>query len=595
MKIKYSILAFLLLYSGVLFAQNVKITAQASTTTAATGEVFEVTFNIIESGGSFSPPNFRGFQEVGQSSSSYIDNNSSSTTVKYQLVPLSVGDFTIDPAVVVANGKRFSSNVLKIKVIKGKPVPQNAQQQSAPDNAVSNRDLKDLTKVVFMRAVVDKSTVYQGEQIILNYRIYSRLGIEQIAPNKLPELNGFWSEEIKANQQQQVRDEVYKGVRYRVLDLKQAILFPEHAGDLTIDPFGAIFYVDVPVQSDDPMDQFFGSVNQVKYQAKSAPLTIHVKPLPQAGKPDSFTGAVGDFNMEASVDKTELKANEALNYKVKVSGYGNIKLLKSLGTAFPADFEKYDPKISDSVNDDESGVSGYRFYNYLLIPRHQGDYTIDPLKFSYFNPISNKYITVTSKGFHIKVDKGTSESNVTELNEADKQDIKMLSKDIRYIKTSNADLDKSDDAFYGSVGYYLLLLFGPLLCCGAYAYRNWLIKTNSDAVKVKSRKAGKVAAKHLANAEKQLLANNKQAFYENISTGLYGYLTDKLNIQYANLDRETIISALKGKSVSDKVVGQLLDTLDLCEMARYAPVQNISEKEVFEKAKGIINDIENEI
>jgi len=239
-------------------------------------------------------------------------------------------------------------------------------------------------------------------------------------------------------------------------------------------------------------------------------------------------------------------------------------------------------------------VSGTRYYNYLLIPRHQGEYTIDPLKFSYFNPKANRYFTITSKSFHIKVDKGSAESNVTAFSDAGKQDIRMLDKDIRYIKTSD-DGPGSGDSFFGSSWYYLLLLIGPIAVLAAYLYRNWLIKNNSDIVKVKSRQAGKVAAKHLASAQKQLLANNSKSFYEDISKGLYGYSSDKLNIQYANLDRETIISALKARAVSDKLTRRLLDTLDLCEMARYAPVKHISEKQVFEQAKGIINDIENEI
>jgi hypothetical protein len=317
--------------------------------------------------------------------------------------------------------------------------------------------------------------------------------------------------------------------------------------------------------------------------------------LPEAGKPDSFTGAVGEFRMKSSTDKTELKANDALNYKVTVSGRGNIKLLKTLSTNFPADFEKYDPKITDSVTENESGVAGDRFYNYLLIPRHQGNFTIDPLKFSYFDPSNGRYETLTSKAFHIKVAKGRNESNVTAFSDAGKQDIKMLDKDIRYIKTSDDNLAGRKGMFFGSIAYYALLLIGPVACCGAFSYRNWMIRTNSDLVKVKSRQAGRVAAKHLASAQKQLLANSTQAFYEDVSKGLYGYLSDKLNIQYASLDKDTVVSALKGRSVSDKLTGRLLETLDLCEMARYAPVTHISENEVFEKAKSIIKDIEHEI
>jgi hypothetical protein len=266
-----------------------------------------------------------------------------------------------------------------------------------------------------------------------------------------------------------------------------------------------------------------------------------------------------------------------------------------LNTSFPADFEKYDPKIIDTVAERGSGAAGSRVYNYLLIPRHQGDFTIDPVRFSYFNPATGRYVSLATKSFQIKVDKGVNESNVTAFSGSDKQDVKMLDKDIRYIKTGNADLSKPDDEFYGSLGYYLLLLLGPVVCFAAFIYRNWSRKNNSDLVLVKSRLASKIAAKHLANAQKQLLSNNTKAFYEAVFKGIYGYLSDKLNISAADLNKETIASNLKSRSLNESLINQLLDTLDLCEMARYAPVTHISEQEVFEKAKGIINNIENEI
>jgi hypothetical protein len=602
MKIKYLILTLFLIVAGKAFGQQAKFTASVSKSTVGTGEVFEVTFSVNANGGNFSPPDFRDFQVAGgpnQSQSMEITNGnaSSSISIGYDLVAVKEGEFTIGPASIMVNGHKLTTGPIKIKVVKGRPVPQNAQSQSsAPDNGIQQASSSDLSKLLFIKAIVDKTNVYLGQQITVTYRLYTRVNVEQTQAAMPPELNGFWSEDIKPQGQQiPTHVEVYKGARYEVADLKKTILFPERAGNLTIDPLGLTFIVRVPVQSSDPFDQFFQSDREEKYNAKSAPVTINVKPLPEAGKPAGFTGAVGNFNIESSIDKTELRANDALNYKVKVTGSGNIKLLKTLSTNFPADFEKYDPKITDTITENENGMSGSRFYNYLLIPRHQGEFNIDPLNFSFFNPAANRYVTVTANGFHIKVDKGANESNVTAFSDAEKQDIKMLSKDIRYIKTEDNNLVKNGDTFFGSIGYWLLLLVGPALCYGAYVYRNKLIEQNSDLVKVKSRKAGKIAAKHLASAQIQLTAGNAAAFYEDVFTGLYGYLSDKLNIQYADLNKETIVSALKEKKVSDQLTERLLGTLDLCEMARYAPVTHISQREVFEKAKGIINDIENEI
>lgn len=598
MKLKYYILTFLLLAANLLFADGVKFTVSVSKNQVGTGEQFEVTFSINGNGDNFTPPAMSGFQllsgpNISQSMSSINGSTSVSSSYSYDLLAVKEGEFTIGPATIVADGRKYSTNPVKIKVVKGQPVPQNTQQNQGGTASPAN---SDLSKSLFVRSAVDKNTVYQGEQIILNYRLYTLVGIEQYQVDKLPDLNGFWNEDIRNLQQQlQAHIENYKGVKYDVADIKQSILFPEHSGNITIDPFLVTFIAKVRAPSNDPMDAFFGgSFNEVKYQAKSSPVVIKVKPLPDAGKPDSFTGAVGKFSVETSLDKTDVKANDAINYRVKVTGSGNIKLLKNLSVVFPADFEKYDPKIEDTVTETENGVSGSRIYNYLLIPRHGGEYTIDPLKFSYFNPVTGKYISLSAGGFKVKVAKGANESNVTAFA-ADKQDVKVLDKDIRYIKTSDGSLSKVGDQFYGSIVYILLLLVGPILCIGAFIYRNRMREFNSDQVRVRSTRAGKVAAKHLASAQLQLNAKNTKAFYEDIFKGLYGYISDKLNIPYANLDRETIASALKNRSVSDQLVSRLLDTLDLCEMARYAPVTHISEQEVFDKAKGIINDIENEI
>jgi hypothetical protein len=600
MKIRYFILSFLLLCTNLLFADGIKFTASASKTEVGTGEQFQITFLLNANGEDFRPPNITDFQilagpSVMQSSENYNGNTTVTTSISYVLMAVKEGEFIIGPAKMVVNGRRLSTQPFKIKVVKGHPVPQNNTQQNSTDDNTPVPNTSDLSKLLFIRAVVDKNNVYDGQQITVSYRLYTRVGIDDSQPDKLPDLNGFWSEDVKRPQQVLWSNEVYKGQQYRVADIKQSILFPERDGNLTIDPLSMVFIVRQPVASSDPMEQFFGgSYKQVKYKAQSSPVTIHVKALPEEGKPAGFAGAVGKFTMDAGIDKTEIKTNDPVNYKVKITGSGNIKLFKPLTVNFPADFEKYDPKVSDTVTEDINGVSGSRIYNYLLIPRHQGDYTIEPLMFSYFNPNTGKYVTLESQPFHVKVNKGAAESNVTAFSGEEKEDVKILGKDIRYIKT-DGDLSNADDMFFGSIGYWLLIVLGPVLCIAAFAFRNKVRKDNNDVVKVKSKRAGKIAAKHLVNAQLQLTAKNTKAFYEAIFKGLYGYLGDKLNIIYANLDRETIASALKEKSVDEQLIKRLLNTLDLCEMARYAPVTHISEQEVFDKAKGIINDIENEI
>jgi hypothetical protein len=614
MKKKYFILLLLLLSTSVLFAADIHFTASVSKTEVGTTEQFEVTFTLNNNGDHFIPPSFNGFLVASGpnvSTSMEVINGKASSSMSYSYVLFGVkeGSYTIGSATITSGGRQLSTKPIKIKVVKGSAPQQNnaaaaaaaaqAQNQSnGPDSRVTlKRPGTDINKSLFIRADVDKSNVYLGEQITLTYKLYTRVAIVGSQPEKLPDLNGFFSQEIKnPSQNPNWHIETYKGVKFNVADMKKNILFPEHTGTITIDPITMLFVIREAAHAsdDDLFGQFFGTYNDVKYKIKSTPTIIHVKPLPLAGKPDGFSGAVGKFSISTSFDKTELKANEPLNYNVKISGTGNLKLLKPLSPAFPADFEKYDPKTEDTIVEKESGETGTRIYNYLLIPRHEGNFTIDPVKFSYFDPATGRYVSLPTHAATVKVNKGTSETNVTAFTGSDKQDVKTLAKDIRYIKTSG-DITKNGEGFYDSGLYYGLLAFGPLLFLGALIYGKWYEKHNSDIVEVKKRKAGKIAAKHLASAQAQLSAKNSKAFYENVFKGLYGYLSDKLNIAAADLNREKIAAELKARSLDEGLINELLDTLDLCDMARYAPVSGISEQQMFDKAKNMINEIEDKL
>ncbi|PWK75976.1 oxygen tolerance protein BatD [Mucilaginibacter oryzae] len=614
MKIKLSILTLLLFCSSFAFAQ-IKFTASADRTTIGTGEIFEITFSINANGERFAPPAFAGFQVVAgpnvSNSVSMINGvTSASLAYGYDLMATKEGEFTIGPATIMAGGRPYSTAPIKIKVVKGSAPgggggsqgnsrQQQQQQFNAPDESNIQRGrVKDISKSLFLRTSVDKSSVYLGQQIVMNLRLYTRVAIVNGEPEKIPDLNSFYSQDIKNNNPNaQWRTEVLNGVRYNVTDIKKTILFPEHEGNITIEPAIMNFVIrqQAASSSGDPFDAFFGGYEDVKYRIKSTPVVIHVKPLPMAGKPADFSGAVGTFNIAASLDKNQIKANDAINYQLKVSGTGNLKLLKPISPNFPPDFEKYDPKVTDTITENENGSSGSRRYTYLLIPRHQGDYTIDPVKFSYFNPATGRYVTLTTRAFQVKVAKGTGDnSNVTAFSGAGKQDVKVLSNDIRYIKTGT-ELNEVGSDFYGSGLYYFLLVLGPLGFAGALVYGKWRDKNNADVAGMKSRKAGRVAAKHLAVAKQRLAANDSKAFYEDLFRGLYGYLSNKLNIPYADLNREKIADELKARSLDESLINEMLDTLDMCEMARYAPVSGITGQQVFDKAQTMINNIESKI
>nr|WP_232325470.1 BatD family protein [Pedobacter panaciterrae] len=607
---KHYIFFVLLLWTSTLFAngtkpgaQDVRVTATVSKNVVGTGEPFEISFSVNGNIESFNPPALSGFQIVGgpNQSSSYSSingNTTASMSVSYDLVAAKEGEYVIGPATVVVNGKQIRSNAVKIKVVKGRAAPQGNQGNAAPQgDKVAEGNSTDISKRLFLRAVANKTNVFIGEQFSVSYKLYTNIDLVDNGLDKLPDFNGFWSQEIKNNSQNvQWEIESYNGVKYHVATLKQIILFPERFGKLTLDPLAMTFVVRQAAPTNDPIEQFFGGAyKDMKYKIKSTPITINVKPLPDAGKPDGFNGAVGNFSISANLDKSSVKANEAINYTLKITGSGNLKLLKAPELTLPADIEKYDPKVSDDIKETMSGVSGSRGYSYLLIPRHEGNYTIEPLKFSYFNPNTEKYVSLSSGSFSVKVAKGDPGSNVTTYAAGGQQDVKMLAKDIAYIKTGSSKLTKDGEGFYGSALYYALLCTGPILFLAALGYRKWYRENNRDLARVKGRNANKIAAKHLANAQKQLLNGDKKSFYEDVYKGLYGYLSDKLNISAADLNKENIREQLKLKNVNDSLIDQLTETLDLCEMARYAPISGISEQEVFDKAKTIINDIENNV
>ena len=608
MKIKHYILTFLMLCAAFAFGQDARFTASVSKSQVGTGEQFEVVFTLKASAERFVPPDFNGFQVLSgpNQSSSWSDDNgvvTSSMTLSYILAAPHEGTFTIGSASVVVGGKTLSTRPLQVKVVKGQPQRQNSaqgQQSQGADDVTDEAPTGDIKKSLFIRADVDKTHVYQGEQLTITYKLYTRLQLLGSEMNSMSDFNGFWNQDIgnaiNNNQGVQWHIETLNGQRYNVAELKKTLLYPEHSGDIGIDPMVMTFGARVPVRSRDPFEQMFGGGSKDEnVKVKSDKVVIHVKPLPDAGKPPGFSGGVGHYIIESSVDKRELKANEAINYKIKITGSGNIKLLDAPALNFPPDFEKYDPKVADTVKATATGAAGSRIFTYLLIPRHQGNYNIEPARFSYFDPQTGHYVSLSTKAFDIKVNKGDGTGNLTAVTPADKQDVKTLNNDIRYIKTTGTDLHRGDDEFYGSAGYWCLILAGPLLFILALVYRRWDEQNNSDIVKVKSRKAGKIAAKHLANAEKQLQARNTKVFYEDISKGLYGYLSNKLNISIANLDKETIANSLRQRKASEELISRLTDTLDLCEIARFAPVSGVAEQDVFNKAKTLINDIETQL
>ena len=567
-----------------IFCQS--FTASTSSTKVDEGEQFEVTFTYsgteMNSIGNFQPPNFNSFLILSgpnQSSNMQIINGavSGSRAFTYYLQPRSVGKFTIGSAAISVKGQTLKSDPLPIEVVKGGTPQQSKKTQGGQD--VSS---KEISENVFIRALVDKNSVYQGEQVTVTYKLYTRLNIQSPQVSKLPSYQGFWSEEIETSNQITFARENYEGKVFNVAVLKRAALFPTQTGELSVTPFE----LKIPVlvqrkkRSNSPFDNFFddpffGRTESVEYTAKSNTVKVKVLPLPQTTL-SSFTGAVGDYTLQTSVDKKIVRQNEPVTLKVMVSGEGNINLLDPPQMQIPNGFEKYEPKISTNVS--RGGViSGKKNFELLVIPRVSGNFEIHAMQFTFFNPRKKIYQTESSPAYQIIVEQGSAEySGGT--SGLSKEEIKLLSQDIRFIKTDFSDVTKKikpvENSLLVDLGLYSLPL---LVLLGFLFWKQKQEKLSGNITLLKNLRAEKIAKARLKTAAKYLKEQNDTLFFAEISLAVYGYLEDKLSINKADFTVEAAISRLLINEVDEDMIAEMRFILEKCEFVRFAPSQNILE------------------
>ncbi len=609
-KIGLFLAGFFLALSAI--AEDISFTAKVNRNKISTGETVQITYTINSNANNFKAPSFNGFKIIGgpnQSSSfQWVNGKSSqSLSISYILLAEKEGTYTFKGATIEVGGKIFTSNDISIEVVKGTPPSQQQQQQPKQNpifdpfdpfgNYPQHQQLQtnDLKDDIFIKVNVDKKSAYIGEQITATYKIYTRVDIVSNSVKKLPALNGFWSQDIDNKGQAQLIRENVDGVQYYVAELKKTILFPQRAGTLEIDPLemDMVLRLRNNNRSRSIFDQFFGGYHDVAYTVKSKPVKIEVKALPEKNKPESFTGAVGKFQLESKINKTKIKANEAITLSYVISGKGNIKLVEAPKPEFPSDIESYDPKIKDNINISASGVSGSRTFEYLLIPRHQGIYTIEGLNFSYFDPTTGKYENIRTEDHVIEVEKGDNEDMIVSSSIA-KQDIQVLGSDINFIKTETK-LEQKKNYFIGSVLFYILWILPLVIFITAWIIRNRYIESLKDTAKLNFKQANKIAAKHLAQAKKQMDANATSTFYEEVFKALYDYISYKLNIEKSQLNKESIRERLMQKQVSADSIQKLIDTVDQCEFARFAPSAAMPMQKLYSQAEDCINKLEEEI
>lgn len=589
---------------GDLFSQ--KFTASVNKNKVAVGEVFQLDFSINASGKNFTPPSFNDFtlySGPNQSTTMQIINGSmsQSITLSYYLAAKKEGTFIIGSASITVGNNTLQSNAITIEVVKGGNTQQTqTQSQGGTQDKTSG---KASSENLFAKTSVSKSKVYAGEQIVITHKVYTRMNLKGFQDVKFPSYNGFWAQEMGRNTQYEVTTENVDGVPYNVVEIKKAFLFAQRNGKIEIEPLEVKCVVrEKSGKRNDPFEQFFGhdpffgfdSYKDVLYTVKSNAIIIEVLPLPETGKPADFPGAVGNFSMNATIDKDKVKANEGVNLKITISGKGNLKLIDPPKMNFPDEIESYDPKINENISVNGSGVTGSKTFEYLLIPRHEGVYTIPLWNFNYFDAEKKMYVALLSKEFTITVEKGASGSaNNPVISSVAKENVKMIGSDIRYIKTGNINLEKRGEYFFSSPIFTAGFAVPPLIFLAFLFLRREHIRRNSDLILVKKRNASRVAKKQLAHAEKFMKNNDTENFFINILSALYNYTEHKMNISTAEHSKEKVIQELKEKNVSEETINELVKLLDECEFARYAPAsQSGNLEDVYSRAENIITKIE---
>ena len=523
---------------------------------------------------------------------------SSSTTFTYTLVPTTEGTLKVPAATIQVGGKAVKSGTASIEVLPasqqqsqqpqnqqqgGNPRQQRQQQGQASSGQISGSDL-------YMTVTANRKKIYEQEAVMLTYKLYTLVNIQQIS-GEMPQIDGCHVQELDRAAQMSLKYERVNGRNYGTAVWKQYVLFPQKTGKIKIPSINFDTQVEVQNHSMDPFDIFFGggSLSQmVRKQIVAPAIEIDVMPLPTP-KPDNFSGAVGKFSVSATLTPDQVNANDAATLRLVVSGQGNMKLMKAPTIRFPQDFEVYDPKENNKTQNTATGAKGNITYDYVVVPRHGGKFSIPPVEFCYFDPEKEQYNTVKTDSFHLAVAKAKGQP-VAYTRE--QEDLNVLSNDIRFIKLGEYASEDEDD-FFGTSSYWLtyLLLFAAFVIAFLWLRRQQ--KLNPNSWSVKGKKAGKVASRRLKQASKLMHTKDDAAFYDEVMRALLGYAGDKLSLPTNELNKENVISKLTERGVEQTVVDSFIAVLSDCEFARYAPTAdaNLAKEKIYQQASDVITQM----
>ena len=616
MKHRFSILFLLVGIALTAFADEVVFRAQAPKQVVV-GRPFQLTYSVNQRSRDLRAPEFTDFDVLSgpytstSSSTSFVNGKRTSSfeqTYTYMLMARTAGTFTIGPATIKVDGENVQSNGVRIQVLpedeessaqasqgRGQSTSGNSSSQSSQGGNVSSENL-------FVRTIASKTRVHEQEALMVTYKLYfANVDVAQLTNNtKLPEFTGFLKQELEQGEIQ-TELEHYNGRNYQTAVLYRTILYPQHSGEIKIDPanFEAVLRVQVQQRPRSIFDDFFGSYTNVTRMLTAPGVTIHVAALP-SGKPAGFSGGVGRFTLTPSISQTEIQANEAVTIRLDIAGSGNMKLLKTPAIDWPEGFEPYDPKVTNNFNTTTAGVSGTKSIEYLAIPRSAGEYTIPAVKFSYFDIDEKAYKTLSTPEYTILVKRGAGEPTANGsqpsgvISYTQKEDIKQLGSDIRYIDTKKPSAVSRQRSAVNYRWIWLWYVVPLIIALILLVVLRKQIKEAADITRMRYKRANKVAQKRLKAAAAALKANDKDHFYEEIERAAWTYLSDRLSIPTADLNKENIASILRQKGVSEELIKEVMAVLSTAEFARYAPATDHAMDDLYADTTNLINKLENE-
>jgi RNA-binding protein YhbY len=582
----------------VAFAQDGTFAASAEPSRIAAGEQFQVTFTFdgsdYNSVHDFKAPDFGQFVVISgpsQSTNMQWTNGKMSASIGYTyiLYARQSGKITIGSATIDYKGKTLKSQPIQIEVSQGKPNQQQSQ---------SNQSTTDAGDNLIIKAFADKQRVRQGEQLIVTFKLYTRVSVTGYDLAKAPTFDGFWSEDFEMPKQPTQTTEILNGKQYRTVVIKKTALFATQAGSLKIAPLEARCAVQVQSKrrSNDPFDQFFNDpffqqVQTVNMDVKSNPLTIIVDPIP-TNAPSGFSGAIGRFAFNANVDTRNVKAGDPVTLRVSVLGSGNIKLVTLPKPQLPADMESYEPKISEEISRDGGIIRGKKIAEYLLIPRNAGQRTLEPIQFVYFDLDKKEYVTLRSPKFEFSIAPGKDFSS-SGISLAAKEDVRMLGEDIRFLKLSIGRLQSADE-IKSSWWFVFGIILPPFAFVGAWVYRKRMEKIYGDMPRLLFETAGREATRCLKRARALLEQGNTESYHAEILRALMVYLEHKLRTPKAKFVMEEAVVHLRQNGVNEEVIQSLKICMERAEFVRYAPGSDTMDarKELLDNAANAINGIE---